>query len=228
MRLLSIALLLLPLAACTNGGTRPCGSFDLPAGEDWATVGAVGETATYRDAGGESLSLTLLSREDNAPYEGYDRFGSDEVVCRKSSTRRYLLDGRAAGLTIELRQFEALGRAFEDQPFFIGVTPEAPVGTALRYGFLFDARDPATFYGEDGLTESTIPRTTRALSDVTIGETRYAIAVESVYTDAAFVNAAVPADAPPISGVVFAEGGGLVRLDYASGERFVRVGPPRP
>jgi len=227
MRLLLIAALTGTLAACTSG-TRPCSSFDLPQAASWSAVGEVGETATFRDAGGASLSLTLLSREDNAPYEGLDRFGAEEVVCRKTSTRRYTLDDPRAGLAIEFLQLEGFEQAFEDQGFFIVTTLESPLGEPLGVKFPFNVQNPVVNNDDDGITDVTSRWRTRVLTDVDIGEARYAFAVEVLYADPDAVRVDLPDGVPPISGVVFADGGGLVRIDYASGERFVRAGSPRP
>ena len=228
MKLLLVVALSVPLAACNTSGSRPCSSFDLPQAVSWSTVGGVGETATFRDASGASLSLTLLSREDNAPYEGFDRFGAEEVGCRKTSTRRYAFDDPRAGLAIEFVQIEGFEQATEDQVFFISAALESPLGEPLDVTFPFSARNPIVNNADDGFADATSPRRTRVLDDVDIGEARYAFAVEVRYADPDTVRVGLPDGVPPISGVVFADGGGLVRIDYASGERFVRVGPPRP
>lgn len=52
-----------------------------------------------------------------------------------------------------------------------------------------------------------------------------AAATGRIYIDPDYVRAIVPVGVPPIRSAVFAEGGGLVEIDCASGERLVGLGP---
>ncbi len=212
------------IAGCDEGGGRPCSTFDLPQAKYWTTVDNVGESATFTSASGKNLTMTLLSREDNEPFEGYDRFGSDEVVCDKYSRRRYEFGDDSAGLLIEFQQAEGFDVPLEAQYFSIRTLPEAPSGTALDYVFLTDPFR-LDFYGETGILED-VRATYRVLRDVVFGSVQYDLALEEVYRDTS--NIVVPEGVEKVSGLVFAQGndevrGGLVRIDFANGESYTRV-----
>ena len=211
-------------SACDTAGSRPCAAFGLPLAERWSTLEAVGEAATFRSAGGGEASLVLASVVDSEPYADYDRFGAEAVVCSMTSERLYGFDDGTTALRFTFRQSEAFGEPPAEQGLFIHIVPESPSGERLAYGYSVNVRDPLEWYGVDGRGDnSTIPRSTRAIADLEIAGTRYAVAVEQRCTDATYVADRSPDAASAITRVVLADGAGLVQFERADGTVFTRA-----
>ncbi|ASJ73968.1 hypothetical protein [Granulosicoccus antarcticus] len=213
------------LSGCTHG-TRNCSTFDLPAALSWSTVDNVGESATFTSASGENLTMTLMSRIDNEPYEGGDRFGADSVVCLKYSDRQYEFDDGDAGMFIKITQREEVDQPYEEQSIIIESTPQAPSGSALNYKFYISTASIA-FYGEDG-GEVFPTSTVRLLDDTNIGGENYDVAIEEIFTDTAEITAATPDGVDTISSLVFARSrdgvrDGLVRIGFTNGDVYTRA-----
>ena len=211
------------LAGCT-GGTRDCGVFDLPQALSWSTVEAVGESATFTSDSGDNLTLTLLSIENNEPFEAFNREGEDRVICGKFSNRRYMFDDDNTGLFIEITQLAGIGVPFEEQPIVIEIAPEAPLGNSLGNNF-FLRTSRLEFYIDGEIVGPTL---TRSLTDTEFGGINYDLAIEQIYTDTTDLVAETPGGVNTITALVFAQGNagvrdGLVRIDFVNGESFTRV-----
>ena len=216
------------IGGCGSTGSRDCTPFDTPVADEWTTVPAIGETATFRTEAGQTLSLTQISREDPQPDHAASRFGIERTVCVKRSERRYLRDDGLGAITILFEQLEGYETPIEEQALDISVILEEPSGNSLTIPFFpFSVAVPETEY-ETPVVRSDPPRTTRLIRDTTIGDERNELAVEITYTDDQYLFDNAPAGTVPLRAMVFARGAGLVRLEYADGERYERVGPSRP
>jgi len=219
----------LVLSGCPRGGgKRSCAAFELPLAEKWSTLGEIGETTSFVNTAGSSVSLTLSSREDSDPYTGYSYFGaeSESVVCNMQSNRRYTFDDGVTSLMIEFGQTESYDEPIEEQTLSINMKPESPVGVVLNYGFLFPVSVPDSYYTDEVAPDSGDDKSTRYLTNLEVDGVQYKRAMEMSYLDLSRVveNSDKTNAMSAITRVVFAEGAGLVEFELLDGQVFSRRG----
>lgn len=221
--ILLVSLLPLLLAACTSG-TRPCAGFGHPLADSWSTRLNEGDSALYVGLSGATATLTLSSREDTTPYEGSDRFGSEEVVCNMESERQYVIQDTDVAFNVTLSQIESLGDTLDDQLLSIFMSIDSPIGTTLDNVFILSIEDPINEYPAEFTNEVSSPvrpRSTRHIINYSTTQQTYPLAVEQQYGYVENISTTNPEAA--ISRVVFAQDGGLVQFERLDGEVFSKM-----
>ena len=231
IRLTVLLFYALTLVGCTGGGTRPCPGFGTPLADQWSTALNVGDVVNFVSETGATASLELHSRVDSEPYEGYSRFGADEVTCVAESVRQFNFDNSEVTLLVSLDQTGFDIPALEaGQTLTLQIRPESPAGEAVGFDYLFflteqtRLRYPAE-YDPDGDTEEASPQAGRFIENLQIGNSTYSYVIEQRFEDLTPLTSAVP-DVNSFAGIVrliLAEGAGLVEFELQNGEVYSRI-----
>lgn len=212
------------MAASCGGGTRDCPGFVTGPADAWTTVGAVGDSVTFRGSDGSLVVLALRSREDSTPYVGFDYLGSDQVSCGMTSTRLYDVNNGQAALKIDFRQIDTTDADVSRWPLTVDLRPVSAVGTPFGFGFVIPYfEDLLARYGSGESLAVGGGSATQVLTGATIGNRTYALAVQQRYVDTAIVAERAPDAVSAIVRVVFGEGAGLIAFERLDGVVYTRV-----
>jgi len=179
------------VGACATTDKSTCEHYYLPPMGDWSTVQEVGESVTFANKAGDTLSLELVATQGKLPVSGADRFYTDEARCGQALTTLYTFNDRAAGLRLIRSPAKASQSSSKHQPFTLLIRPEAPLGTPLHYAYQLNEADLAGFSNEQPRSDIDSTRVTRVFSHVSIGNQRYADAIELASLDTSTIEAYV-------------------------------------
>ena len=214
------------LAGCISN-TRPCPAFDSAFAEQWGNGIDIGDTVTYANASDESISLRLVSRDDNEAYTGISRHSVDVVVCHMRSDRRYVFVDTDIALYVTFRLLFADGTSTSGAPtsMSVSVGVEAPPTNSLKFGFSFSVKDnPEPYPIEFGEPVDTPgrPSSTRQLTNLSLNSQVYPTAIDQRIDRISLIPTEVDPSAA-IKRAMFAQGGGLVQFELLNGDVFTRV-----
>ena len=136
VRYATILFIPLTLAGCTGGGSKPCPGLGTALADQWSTGLSVGDVVNFVSGTGATAALELREREDSKPYEGYSRFGSNDVICGAKSVRQFDFDNGEVSLQISLDQTGFEDPTIEEgQTFTLRIRPESPAGESVGFDY---------------------------------------------------------------------------------------------